>query len=231
MSVGDNRPEQPRRRIPGKLWALIISAVGAVLVAASLVALHHDRAAPTSFGPASPAGNSSSPSPTRAPSTGQTPPAPRVSRVPSPPAQLAIPTLGVRAAVRNVVTVNGVLGVPDNIADVGWWTGSVPPGSAKGSTVIDGHVDSAVTGTGALFRLTDLRAGDTITVTNVSGVTLTYRVYARQIFVKHQGLPAQLFTTQGPHRLVVITCGGPFDAATRNYEDNIVVLASPLPTS
>jgi hypothetical protein len=144
-----------------------------------------------------------------------------------PPGWLDLPTLGVRARVQNVVTTDGILGVPDNPAEVGWWTGSVPAGSSTGSTVIDGHVDSAVTGEGALFRLTELALGDRISLTATTGLVVPYRVTGRRVYVKHQGLPADLFATTGPPRLVLITCGGPFDSTTRNYQDNIVILATP----
>jgi len=46
---------------------------------------------------------------------------------------------------------------------------------------------------------------------------------------KHQGLPAAVFSTTGPARLVLITCGGPFNAAARSYQDNIVVFAATQP--
>jgi len=141
--------------------------------------------------------------------------------------RLDLPALGVRADVKHVVTTDGVLAVPDNPADVGWWTGSAPAGSSTGSTVIDGHVDSARTGPGALFHLTDLVAGDPISVTTATGLVVHYRVTGRRVFDKHQGLPADLFVTTGPPRLVLITCGGPFDSAARSYLDNIVILASP----
>jgi hypothetical protein len=36
-----------------------------------------------------------------------------------------------------------------------------------------------------------------------------------------------LFRRDGAPRLALITCGGEFDAASRHYRDNIVVLASP----
>ena len=37
-----------------------------------------------------------------------------------------------------------------------------------------------------------------------------------------------LFQTGGPPRLVLVTCGGRYDAARRTYEDNVVVQARPL---
>jgi hypothetical protein len=46
-------------------------------------------------------------------------------------------------------------------------------------------------------------------------------------YPKETGLPASAFARDGAPRLVLITCGGPFDAATGNYEDNVVVYATP----
>ena len=109
---------------------------------------------------------------------------------------------------------------------MGWWTGSDRPGSPAGSTVLDGHVDSARTGASALHRLTELRAGDPIEVSDAQGRDVTYRVYARQVYPKHRGLPGSLFTATGPPRLVLITCGDPFDDTARSYQDNVVVLAA-----
>jgi hypothetical protein len=54
-----------------------------------------------------------------------------------------------------------------------------------------------------------------------------FTVTGRRVYVKHQGLSGDLFATTGPPRLVLITCGGPFDSTTRNYQDNIVVFATP----
>lgn len=200
-------------------------AVGFVLVIVAFTQLHHDRRTPANFAvPAPTVSHSATPrvsSPTPASSA-------KPTAAPPAPVTLSLPALNVRATVRQVVTTNGVLGVPDNIADVGWWTGGARPGSTAGSTVIDGHVDSAVTGTGTLFHLSQLQAGDPVTITDAAGVLRHYRVYQRQVFLKHDGLPADLFTTAGTPRLVMITCGGPFDRATRNYLDNVVVFAAPV---
>ncbi|WP_375490474.1 class F sortase [uncultured Jatrophihabitans sp.] len=144
------------------------------------------------------------------------------------PTRLRVPGLGVSAPVEQVVTRGGQLTVPDDITHVGWWVGSVPPGSPAGATVIDGHVDSRVDGQGALFHLTQLRAGRRITLATSAGHTVTYRVYARRVYSKAKALPHALFTNAGAPRLVVITCGGPFDAAQHSYRDNIAVFARPV---
>lgn len=146
---------------------------------------------------------------------------------PAAPAVVMIPALGVHAPVQPVGTYNAELGVPTDPAQLGWWTGSARVGAANGTVVIDGHVDSAATGPGALFRLQDLHASDRIVIATTTGQRQTYSVTGRRVYIKASGLPPQLFTTNGPARLVLITCGGPFDPTTGSYLDNIVLFATP----
>jgi sortase (surface protein transpeptidase) len=140
---------------------------------------------------------------------------------------LSLPALEVSAPVLPVGTTGGTLQIPADPDEIGWWRGSVAAGSASGSTVLAGHVDTAEQGPGALYRLTDLNAGDPVTVTLADGREVPYRVEARRTYVKGEGLPEALFHTDGPAQLVLITCGGPFDERTLSYEDNVVVLAVP----
>ena len=57
---------------------------------------------------------------------------------------------------------------------------------------------------------------------------LRYRVVGKQTIVKQRLPTERLFARDGPPRLVLITCGGPFDAELRSYRDNLVVLAEPV---
>ncbi len=54
---------------------------------------------------------------------------------------------------------------------------------------------------------------------------LRYEVVARESFDKEVVPLAELFSGAGPHRLTLITCGGPFDATTLGYTDNVVITA------
>ncbi len=143
------------------------------------------------------------------------------------PVRLELPSLKVTADIHPVGVTNGELDVPENPLDVGWWTGGVVAGSATGATVIDGHVDSAELGRGALYRLSELGDGDEVRMTVAGGGTIGYRVDGRRSYVKTDGLPPELFDSSGPPRLVLITCGGSFDRSAGSYRDNIVVFASP----
>lgn len=164
-------------------------------------------------------------------STPRSPP-PRASVVPDHlpaglPERLYLPGAPTSATVHPVVSRDGVLEVPENPADVGWWAGGARPGDPAGTLVIDGHVDSATLGVGALGRLSQLHAGDRITLGTSTGVTMAYRVTALRVFEKASGLPASLFDRGGPARLVLISCGGPFDESAKSYLDNIAVVALP----
>lgn len=169
--------------------------------------------------------HSSSPEAAPAPSP-TAPVAPVLSPAIGVPVSLDIPTLGVRAPVDAVLATGGVLHPPEDPARVGWWLASAPPGG-DGPTVLVGHVDSVTAGAGALLGLTDLQRGDRITVHGSDGGSADYAVSERQVHVKADGLPAALFDLGGATRLVVITCGGPFDESTGSYEDNVVVVAEP----
>ena len=57
--------------------------------------------------------------------------------------------------------------------------------------------------------------------------SVRYRVAAVRTYPKQTGIPPDVFTRAGSPRLVLITCGGPFDSATGNYEDNVVLYAVP----
>jgi sortase family protein len=143
------------------------------------------------------------------------------------PVSLAIPALRVTATVVPVVNTGGVLGVPDDPTQVGWWSSSALAGSRSGTTVIDGHVDSAATGPGALFRIASLRTADRIVVTTATGDRRSYAVSGLRVYPKTAGLPADIFALTGAPRLVLISCGGPFDRPAGSYLDNIVVFAVP----
>lgn len=146
---------------------------------------------------------------------------------PVPPVGLSIPVIGVsEARVVPVATdASGSLGVPDNPQVLGWWSGGAKPKSSAGTVVIDGHVDTKQFGAGVLYRLETVAPGAVITLQTDSG-SINYLVDAREVYRKDR-LPAEIFTRAGAPRLAVITCGGPFNARTREYAYNVVVFASP----
>ena len=144
------------------------------------------------------------------------------------PVHLSLPRLQIDAPVLPVsVRADGLLGVPDNPRELGWWKESARPAMPSGGVVIDGHVDSATLGLGALFRLREVRPGDEVVLLNAARRSTRYTVVARRSYAKTALPTAELFAADVSPRLVILTCGGAFDQATRHYADNIVVYAVP----
>ncbi|MGY1848722.1 MULTISPECIES: class F sortase [unclassified Blastococcus] len=145
-----------------------------------------------------------------------------------PPLRLELPGLGVTAPVDPVgVAGDGQMELPEDVDRVGWYRHGPAPG-ADGNAVLAGHVDDREQGPGALFPLRDAEPGDELTVTDAAGQTTRWRVVSREL-VQKQVLPLDtIFAREGPARLVVITCGGPFLPEYRSYRDNVVVVAEPV---
>ena len=77
--------------------------------------------------------------------------------------------------------------------------------------------------------LREAEVGDEVVVTDSAGTTTRWRVVSRELIQK-QVLPLdRLFAREGPPRLTLITCGGPFLPEFGSYRDNVVVVAEPLP--
>ena len=143
-----------------------------------------------------------------------------------PPLRLRLPAIGVDAPLAPVGVSGGRLGVPDDVRVLGWWAQGVGPGSGGGTVVLDGHVDDARQGRGALYRLTETPVGAPVEVTTAGG-SRRYVVRARRSYDK-AALPQDVFRVDGAPRLVLITCGGPFSHAIGHYRDNVVVPATPV---
>ena len=121
---------------------------------------------------------------------------------------------------------DGQLTLPEDPGTVGWWVGSTPAGDPRGSTIVAGHVDSAGEGLGALAVLRTLPLGTAVVLVDAFGTRHPYRVAARRSYPKTALLADVLPAARIP-RLVLITCGGPFDQVRHSYRDNLVVYAVP----
>ncbi|SNT49430.1 Sortase family protein [Asanoa hainanensis] len=213
--VGASRP------VPGR--ALLLLAVGAVLTGSAGVAACQaeppgDFGRPTAVAPA--------PSvPTVSTQDGSMPGMDKVDA----PTRLTVPALKLKATV-NAVGVDadtGDFAVPPSVDAVGWYRYGPGFSATAGSIVVAGHVDSAAEGQGAFFRLGSLEAGDEVTLTGPDGRSRAFRVTSRERYRKTAIPLERYFAREGPVRLTLITCGGPFDSRTRHYRDNVVVTAVP----
>jgi Sortase domain len=144
------------------------------------------------------------------------------------PTRVLVPSVGIDAPVAPVAidVRHGTLGVPGDIRRAGWWKDGRVPGATSGAVLIAGHVDSAKGGPGAFFALHQTRGGADVQVRTAGGRVVAYRVVSVRAYRK-DALPTSVYASDGSPRLVLVTCGGPFDPATRRYRDNIVVTAVP----
>jgi sortase (surface protein transpeptidase) len=144
------------------------------------------------------------------------------------PTRISIPAIAVDAPIVPVAyEADGSMEIPRDVATIGWFAPGVRPG-AGGAAVLSGHVDSQRQGRGAFFRLGELGLGDLVVVIDSAGVEQTWQVTARTRYPKDELPTAEVFAASGPPRLVLITCGGDFDATVRSYSDNVVVFAEPV---
>jgi hypothetical protein len=83
---------------------------------------------------------------------------------------LAIPRLDMKMPITAVtIDDNGAMAVPARPTEIGWYAYGPSPGSASGSAVLGGHVDSREYGVGPLAALQKLRRDDAIVITTNRG--------------------------------------------------------------
>ena len=144
------------------------------------------------------------------------------------PVRLRIPSLGIHGDVRPVGMSDATtMQVPEDISVVGWFDRSALPIAEAGNTVLVGHRDGETDPNGVFRRLGDIGQGDAITVRDHSGRRIDYEV--THVDVLHDEVFARvapdIFRTSGPHRLVLVTCGGTYDKDKGGYQANVVVMA------
>ena len=161
------------------------------------------------------------------------------------PTQISIPALGVDAPIETIGldrrarpddSGHAPLGAPVDQRKAGWYADGPKPGSGMGTVLTNGHTyrDGS-----AIFQedFAELVAvGQQIDLVLDNGTTCRYRISTvwRNVdavrdypqLVASEGL----YDQQGPERLYVATCGGPWLKSARMFKDINVVLATPVPS-
>lgn len=146
---------------------------------------------------------------------------------PGRPQMLAIPRLDLKMPI-TAVTVDdtGAMALPTRPTEIGWYAYGPRPGSARGSAVLGGHVDSREYGVGPLVTLKQLRRGDDIVITTNKG-TEQFRVSTVRLIGKRDLEVREVFTREGKPLLRILTCGGTY-RRSGGYQANVVVTARPV---
>lgn len=144
------------------------------------------------------------------------------------PNRIEIPKLKARAPIIKVSTTpDGQLDVPVDPKVVGWWSPGAKPGAKKGTAILAGHINySGVTG--SLADIGKLKPDDEVDVFGIRHgrkTEILFRITGVRTYHKIRLPYKEIFDQQSIGRLAIVTCGGPFDASTGNYLDNIVAFA------
>ncbi|GAA1735465.1 hypothetical protein GCM10009809_33280 [Isoptericola hypogeus] len=148
---------------------------------------------------------------------------------PAPPApvRVEVPALGITVPVRATgVDDRGAMALPGSADVAGWYRFGAAPASPAGTTVVAAHVDDEDS-VGPFARLNGAETGTVVRVRTEDGTTHNYTVTNLRATAKHELSPDAVFDRSGPSRLVLVTCGGEWDAEARSYAQNVVVTAVP----
>jgi len=148
-------------------------------------------------------------------------PVPQVLLPSAPPVQLLISDLDVHRPVEAVgVGRSGVMDLPANWWNAGWYNGSPVPG-APGDSVIEGH--AGYPGQPLIFgRLATLRPGAQVVVVLADGSRQVFTVDSMTT-VPVGTAPPGFAEPYGPPRLTLITCTGYFNQNTYTYSSRLAV--------
>lgn len=142
------------------------------------------------------------------------------------PVRLRIPAAGVDTRVEPLGrAADRSIALPSRAELAGWFSGGPRPGQ-PGPAVIIGHVDWE-SSPAVFFRLSELSAGDLVTVERADGSAARFRVTRLQQVSKAQFPTDEVYAPDLAPSLRLITCGGTFDEAGGSYRDNVIVYATP----
>lgn len=145
---------------------------------------------------------------------------------PGEPRMVAIPRLDLKMPITAVtVDDNGAMAIPARPSEIGWYVHGPRPGSAHGSAVLGGHVDSREYGVGPLVGLKQLRRGDDIIIKTTTG-SERFRVSTVRLISKQNLDLRMVFKREGEPLLRILTCGGTY-RRSGGYQANVVVTAWP----
>ncbi len=141
------------------------------------------------------------------------------------PRRIIIPDMNTSGFIQKVgIDQTGAIAVPANINLAGWYTNNVIPGNA-GVSLIDGHSGGRYQD-GIFKRLAVLNPGDKyqiefgdLSIKEFEVVSVTsYKVneVIKHMLKKHAGIDKQLN---------LVTCGGRYDAKTRQYVERVLVVS------
>jgi Sortase domain len=143
------------------------------------------------------------------------------------PVRVRIPAARVNSSLQRLGKApDGTIEVPSDYEQAGWYAEGPRPGQ-PGPAVLLGHVDSKAGGPAVFYHLPELTPGTPVHVDREDGSTVSFHVTAVARVPKNRFPTDQVYGPTLRPSLRLVTCGGIFDPATRNYLDNVIVYAKP----
>lgn len=140
-----------------------------------------------------------------------------------PPGTVRLPDGSTATLVKRGLTEDNTLPIPKDLDKAAWWGAGL---GESGAMLLSGHVNW--NGEAGPFKeLLNIQPGQNVTVLDNSGAKWVYQV--REVHkVSKKKLPSvapELFSQDGKHRLVLVTCGGEFIGGQTGYASNIIAIA------
>ena len=150
------------------------------------------------------------------------------SSVPRRPRLIRLP-IGRWVQIQPVTTTsNGLLDVPTEEDIAGWWAGGSGLAEPTGSVLVVAHVDAQTPALGPFASLLSARPGERVRVWG-GGLRRTFEVRTRTLRPRRTVEPASwLHSPQGPVRLTLVTCAGPYDTTNGGHQNLAIIVAVPL---
>lgn len=145
-----------------------------------------------------------------------------------PPVSLDIEGTDIQVDVIDVgIADDDEMEIPSSFYEAGWYRYGPAPGASSGNAVLAAHIDIG-TEQMPFARLKDVAIGTEITVGREDAEPVRYRVTDVRNEPKAALDTDEIFRRDGDHQLVIVTCGGDWLSDRADYEDNVVLTATPL---
>lgn len=233
---GDSAGRRKRGLLAGVISAVLLGGGGTAVGIAAAAQNHAPQPTPAQAGTIGPAATAAPPAtPSTGPDSAAAGPAKpqpahtsQLALARSQPTAIDIPAIGVNSGLLTLgLNRNGTIQVPPLFAKpskAAWYRYSVTPGQA-GTSVIEGHIDT-YQGPSVFYRLGALKPGEKIDVTLADRMVAVFQVTGVRQYPKTSFPTLAFYGDTSYPSLHLITCGGDFDPATRQYLSSTVVYAS-----
>ena len=144
----------------------------------------------------------------------------------SSPVRLVIPEISVNAPFTDLaIGSSGQLDPPpaDNANLVGWFAAGPSPGEI-GTSIIGGHFDTK-TSPAVFVELSELKRGSRFSIRRADGTIAEFVVDSVESFRKDNFPNKRVYADTATAQVRLITCGGAYDRAAKDYTENVVVFA------